>query len=160
MDSQVRVEQRDATLIVSQRRSVRLSAIGMVLRDAFGEVYGGGAGMHPAGPPFVIYHGVPDGDEPFDIEICAPIAVAVDPPIGWAVRTEPGGTYATLLHIGPYDRIATAYAAMGAWIATHDRAIAGPPREVYLSPPGTPPEEIRTSVEYPLQAVPVATPAG
>jgi effector-binding domain-containing protein len=42
------------------------------------------------------------------------------------------------------------------WIGTHDLSVAGPPREVYLSPPDTPPDKIRTIVE--LHVTRVAAP--
>ena len=153
MDTPVAIEQRAALLVVSQRRSVRLSEIGTVLSIAFGEIYRDPrvAAVPPAGPPFVVYHGVPEDDQPFEIEICAPIPTEVEVPSGWEVRTLPAGTFATLVHVGPYDRIATAYAALGSWIATHDYVIVGPPREVYLSRPDVPAAQIQTRIEYPLE---------
>jgi effector-binding domain-containing protein len=127
---------------------------------AFGEVYAhlGARRIEGDGPPFVIYHEVPVADDPFDIEVCAPVARAVDPPAGWRTHRLPAGMFATLLHIGAYDTVASAYSAAVDWIEAHDLAVAGPPREVYLSPPETPPEQIRTIVEFPVArvAAPVA----
>ena len=102
------------------------------------------------GPPFVIYHEVPVADEPFDIEVCAPVAGAVDPPPGWQALQLPAGSFVTLLHVGPYDTVASAYDTLTGWIADHDLAVAGAPREVYLSPPETPPAQIRTIIEFPV----------
>ena len=92
-------------------------------------------------------------DEPFDIEVCAPVAHAVDPPSGWQAQELPVGSFVTLLHVGPYDTVAGAYATLTGWIGTHDLAVAGPPREVYLSPPDTPPSQIRTIIEFPVATV-------
>ena len=80
------------------------------------------------------------------------------PPAGWQAQQLPAGTFATLLHVGPYDTVAGTYDAVVAWIGDHDLAVAGPPREVYLSPPDTPPEQIRTIIEFPAArvAAPVA----
>ncbi|MCU0504250.1 MAG: GyrI-like domain-containing protein [Chloroflexi bacterium] len=157
MEHEVKVGHRDAILVISRRRSVRLSGIGPAMAQAFGEVYGyaGAHGAQPSGPPFVIYHGMPSDDDPFDIEVCAPVARAVGAPEGWAVTELPAGTFATLLHVGPYDTIGAAYSAMMAWVEASSVTVVGPPREVYLSEPDTPPERIRTVVEFPIAEAPV-----
>jgi len=84
------------------------------------------------------------------MEICAPVARTTDPPAGWQMQELPASTFVTLLHVGPYDTIGAAYDSLTAWIGAHDLAIAGPPREVYLSEPETPPEQIRTILEFPV----------
>jgi effector-binding domain-containing protein len=152
MEREVKVGRREATLVVSKRLPARLSEIGTVLGTAFGEVYGylGQHGVEPKGPPFVIYHGMPVADDPFDIEICAPVVRRTDAPAGWQVQELPAGTFATLLHIGPYDTVGTAYDEMTGWLGAHDIVVTGPPREVYLSEGDTPPEQIRTVIEFPV----------
>jgi effector-binding domain-containing protein len=152
MEREARIGPRDATIVVSKRLPVRLSEIGPVMGAAFGEVYGflGARGVQPYGPPFVIYHGMPSGDDPFEIEICAPVARAPEPPAGWVVQVLPAGTFATLLHVGPYDTIGAAYQALTEWVGTHGLTVAGPPREVYLSEPSTPPDQTRTIIEFPV----------
>jgi effector-binding domain-containing protein len=153
MEHEVKVGQRQAALVMSKRVPVRLSEIGEVMGSAFGEVYGylGTQGIEPAGEPFVIYHDMPEADLPFDIEVCAPIGRSTDEtPQGWRVQELPAGTFATLVHVGPYDTIGNAYETMGSWIEAHGLEASGPPREVYLSPPETPPERIRTVVEFPV----------
>ena len=152
---EVKLRERDAALVVSRRLPVRLSGIGETLGTAFGEVYGhlGAVGAaEPAGPPFVIYHGRPVDDEPFDIEVCAPISRAIDPPGGWLVQELPAGSFASLLHVGPYDTLGVAYETLTNWVHAHELIIAGPPREVYLSEPGTPPAEVNTVIEFPVAA--------
>ena len=152
MDHDVKVQHREAALVLAKRQPVRLSDIGWTLGAAFGEAYGhlGAHGGVPNGPPFVIYHGLPAGNEPFDIEVCAPVKHSVDPPSGWALTELPGGTFASLLHVGPYDSVRKGYDTLLAWLATNDLVVAGPPREVYLSDPLTPPEQIRTVIEFPV----------
>ncbi len=160
MGHEVRIGRREAALVVSKRLPVRLPEIGGVLGRAFGELYGhlGARGIESNGPPFVIYHGTPASDDPFEVEICAPVSRATDPPEGWQVQELPAGTFVTLLHVGPYDTLEVAYDTLAAWIAAHDLAIAGPPREVYLSEPETLPEQIRTIVEFPVDEVAAAVP--
>jgi len=161
MAHEVKVGRRDAALVVSKWFAVTLADIGGVMGAAFGEVYGhlAARGAAPDGPPFVIYHGMPASGEPFDIEVCAPVARPVEPPAGWQLQELPAGTFATLLHVGPYDTVGEAYAAIMAWPAEHGYTIVGPPREVYLSGPETPPEQIRTIIEFPVieVAAPVPT---
>lgn len=152
MEREVTVRERSAALVVSKRFPVRLSEIGGALGMAFGEGYGhlGARRVEGDGPPFVIYHGMPMADEPFDIEVCAPVAHPVDPPPGWQALELPAGTFVTLLHVGPYDAVASAYTTLTGWIGHHGLAVSGPPREVYLSPPDTPPAQIRTIIEFPV----------
>jgi effector-binding domain-containing protein len=160
MGSEVRIGRRAAALVVSRRLPVRLPEIGSVLGRAFGDVYGhlGAGGIESDGPPFVIYHGTPVADDPFDVEICAPVARAIDPPACWQMQELPAGTFVTLVHVGPYDTVEAAYDTLTAWIGAHDLAIAGPPREVYLSEPETPPEQVRTIVEFPVVEVAAPVP--
>jgi len=152
MEREVKVGRREATLVMSKRLPVGLSEIGGVIGTAFGEVYGylGARGGEAQGPPFIIYHGMPQADEPFDVEICAPVARAMDAPAGWQVQELPAGTFATLLHVGPYDTVAAAYGTLTTWLSAHDIVVTGPPREVYLSPGDTPPEQVKTIVELPV----------
>jgi effector-binding domain-containing protein len=162
MEHEVKVGRREATPILSKRLPVRLPEIGAVLGAAFGEVYGfiGARGAEPDGPPFVIYYDAPEPDKPMDVEICAPIRRAVDPPGGWEARVLPSGMFATLLHVGPYDTIGAAYGTLMAWIGEHGLAMAGAPREVYLSEPDTPPEQVKTILEIPVTEVGAPVAAG
>jgi effector-binding domain-containing protein len=161
MGKEVHVRRLGATLVVSKRLPVRLSEIGGIIGPAFGEVYGhlGARGVAGDGPPFVIYHGSPAESDPFDIEVCAPVNRRAEPPAGWQVQELPAGSFATLVHVGAYDSLGVAYDRLTAWIRAHDLAFAGPPREVYMSGPETPPEQVRTIIEFPVEevAAPVAT---
>jgi effector-binding domain-containing protein len=156
MDHTVVVREREAALVVSRRTAVTLGEIGNVLGAAFGEVYGSIGSTAPDGPPFVIYHGMPEGDLPFEIQVCAPVRTAVEPPAGWILEELPAGAFASLVHVGPYTSIGSAYEELARWIPEHAMTMAGPPREVYLSEPETPPELIRTVVEFPVAPVPAA----
>jgi effector-binding domain-containing protein len=49
--------------------------------------------------------------------------------------------------VGPYDTVGAAHGTMDAWLGAHGYVAVGPPREVYLSEPGTPPAEVRTVIE-------------
>jgi effector-binding domain-containing protein len=116
-------------------------------------------GVAPGGAPFVIYHSEPR-DGAIDLEVCAPVGPAIPAPEGWQVRELPAGTFATLVHVGPYDTVGVSYERISRWIADHGFEIAGPPREVYLDPPDTPPDRTRTIIEFPVTGSPVPLPAG
>ncbi len=162
MEDLVKVGRREAVVVLSRRAPVRLSEIGSVISSTFAAAYGhiGEHGVEPMGPPFVIYDGVPVADDPFDLEICAPIAHAIEPPAGWRVQVLPAGSFATLMHTGPYDTIGRSYEALTAWLGAHSLPVIGPPREVYLSPPGTPADQIRTIIEFPIADAPAPIAAG
>jgi effector-binding domain-containing protein len=154
MDGEVMVREREAALVVAKQMAVTVPAIGSVLGAAFGEVYGSIGRLAPAGPPFVIYHGMPEGDRPFEIQVCAPVHHVVVPPPGWTIVELSAGTFVSLVHVGPYDSIGTAYDDLVRWIPEHGMTIKDSPREIYLSGPDTPPEQIRTVVEFPVERVP------
>lgn len=162
MEHEVKIGRRDATLIISKRLPVRIPEMPNVIGPAFGEVYGylGKRGVEPEGPPFIIYHEMPEADRPVDLEICAPITRAIEPPPGWQAQELPAGLFATLMHVGPYDTLGDTYDELKAYLGSHDLAMAGPPREVYLSGPETPPEQIRTIVEFPVAEAAVPVTAG
>jgi effector-binding domain-containing protein len=64
------------------------------------------------------------------------------------------GDYATCLHIGPYDQVGPAYAALTAYVQEQDRIATGAAYEYYLNGPGeVPPEQLQTLVAFPLQAL-------
>lgn len=107
--------------------------------------------MAPAGPPFVIYTEQPTEERPFAVDICAPVSKSLGPPTGWSVEQLPAGRFASLVHVRPYDTMGLAYATLRSWIGDHQMVVAGPPREIYLSPPETPADEIRTVVEFPVE---------
>ncbi|MEO8272934.1 MAG: GyrI-like domain-containing protein [Chloroflexota bacterium] len=160
MQTDFKVREREPMTVVSKHTPVRMANIGAVIGASFAEVYGAlGPTGAASGEPFVIYHGSPSGDDPpFEIEICAPTVRAVTPPHGWNVTELPAGTFASVLHVGAYDSLSTAYDELGAWIGRQGFAIVGPPREVYLSEPSTPAAETRTVVEFPVVASTAAVP--
>lgn len=156
MEHEVHVVERPALWVVAKRLPIALEALGPAIGQAFGEVYGiiAAAEEATAGPPFVIYHSMPASGQPLDVEICAPVTSPFEPREPWQLDELPAGTFASLVHVGPYDAVGPAYDALAAWIEDHALAIAGPPREVYLSPADTPPDQIRTIVEFPVARIP------
>lgn len=155
MTPDVTLRHRDALMVISKRVAVTLQQLPTTLGPALSDVYSHVSrhGVAPQGPPFVIYHDTPSPDRPFDIEICAPVVHAIDPPAGWKMQELPAGSFVSLVHVGPYDTLGDAYDTLRQWIPDHDLAFAGAPREVYLSEPSTPPDQVRTVVEFPVEKI-------
>jgi effector-binding domain-containing protein len=152
MGHEVKVGRRDETLVMTRRLALRPSEGPELLPAAFASAYAHleRIGSATGGPPFVIYNGTPHGDDPYDADLCVPVASTIAPAEGWRVEALPAGTFATLVHVGSYDSLEETYAAVKAWIREHGFEVAGAPREVYLSDAETPPEETRTIVEFPV----------
>ncbi|MGZ8515150.1 MAG: GyrI-like domain-containing protein [Candidatus Limnocylindrales bacterium] len=146
--------------IVSIRDRCAQGDIPGFVGTAFGELFGrlGLLGVEPAGPPFVIYHEFgPDG---VDAEVSVPIAQAVSATGRIKARVLPAVTVAGTLHVGPYDDLGAAYAALTEWIRSNGFEATGPFQERYLNGPGdqVSPAEYRTEVEIPIVAAAVAVP--
>ena len=62
----------------------------------------------------------------------------------------PGGMWATLINVGPYDTVGPAYETLTKAIAERGSAISGPAHEFYLDGPETPPDKIRTQIAFPI----------
>ena len=136
------------------------------LGAAFPELFThtGSHGIVVTGHPFVIYHAF--GPEAIDAEVCVPV-VGPAPEAGRiSARTLPAETVVRTLHVGPYDELGRAYAALEAWVADHGYASAGPHRERYLNGPDatSSPADYQTEIDLPVVAVeaerPVAQPVG
>ena len=142
----------DQLLTLTKHARVEMMTIGAVISRAYAEAYPylDSRGVAAAGPPFVIYLEEPTAQGAFAVDICAPVGESVEPPPGWSVEQLPGGRFASILHVGPYDRVGAAYGTLRAWIDEHGMVVSGAPREVYLSPPGTAAAETRTVVEFPV----------
>ncbi len=132
------------------RGHVDHDGIAAFLGPAFGDVTRVVAeeGLTVTGPPFGRYQATGDGG--WDVEAGLPVERAPEPRgtvvPGWL----PGGSAATLLHVGPYDGLGAAYDAVAAWLVDAGLVPKGQPWESYLDGPGV--EEPRTVVHLPCGA--------
>ena len=137
--------------------TIRTHAAVQDLPQLFGRAYGaimqymGEAGTQPAGMPFTAYYDL--NMQNLDVEVGFPVSVQVAGKGEIQPSEFPGGTLATVWHIGPYDQIGAAYDALNAWIKEKGYQPAGPVYEIYYSEPETPPEQIRTQVVFPVKPV-------
>ena len=118
------------------------------LSGAFGEVLGaiGAQGLRPEGMPFGCYVPTADG---FQVEAGFPASALVQPTGRVVPSTLPGGPAIQVVHQGPYDAVAAAYAAAEAWLVDHGWSATGPPWEAYLDGPEV--AVPRTVVYFPCQ---------
>jgi effector-binding domain-containing protein len=125
-----------------------LSEVGPAVQAGYSALYErlAEAGNQPAGPPFLIAQ-IPSGGF-LDVEIGAPCTRLPDAGDGFESGTLPGGRVAATVHRGPYDLLGHVYPRLAEWISAQGLTMAGPPREVYLTPPG---EEPVTEVIWPVQ---------
>ncbi len=64
----------------------------------------------------------------------------------------PGGLFACLTHVGPYEALGLAYHALLAWVQEHGHEPLGPVWEFYVNDPAdVPAEELVTEVALPLK---------
>jgi len=104
-----------------------------------------------AGPPLAIYHGEGFDPDAVDVEVGVPVAGRPRAAPGLDVRLLPAVEAVTTVHVGPYERIGDAYAALAAWAAEYGHALGAGPREAYLvGPDRSPPDGWRTEVAWPL----------
>jgi effector-binding domain-containing protein len=149
IDAQTWPEQR--TLVVTATLSV--PEIGPWLGKAYGEIAGvlAGQGSEPAGPPFARYHPLGDGRHEVEAGFC--VANAVEPASAVRSSVLPGGPVAVTTHIGSYDVMEPAYAALASWVSDRGGEPTGDPWEIYHSDPEQQPDPStwRTEIVQPYR---------
>lgn len=148
------------------RRRVKRSEIAATIGEVLGHVfqYAQQNGIALAGLPFTRY--VEVGPGLMTIEPGMRIAAAGQDGIpvdaAWAQTsggaevvkdTLPGGPAAATTHMGPYETLPDAYAAVQAWIESEGLAAAGPPWECYITDPAEypDPKDWKTDVFWPVR---------
>jgi effector-binding domain-containing protein len=110
------IEQRPAQPYIGLPVSAPMDGLAGVIDRGFPELFGwlGAHGMTPAGAPFIRYLEV-DMEGELKLELAVPVDGAR--PAGERVRAGvlPAGRYVTLLHVGPYDELIDANAALQRW---------------------------------------------
>lgn len=106
-------------------------------------------GIAPAGPPTAVYRN--ETGQVFDVTVGFPVEAPVPATDILVVERLPGGRAVRAEHVGPYETLPAAYAALSAWFG--ERKLAPPELmwEEYLVGPGAVgPADYRTQVVYPL----------
>lgn len=137
-------------------RSGIAASIGEVLPRVFQHAQAHGIAL--TGPPFVRY--LDPGPDTMTFEPGMPVAPITDAAgsddarseAGLALEVLPGGTVVTTVHVGPYETLHEAYAAVERWITDAGLTAAGAPWESYLTDPTTVPDpaDWKTEVVWPV----------
>jgi len=106
--------------------------------------------VKPVGMPYTRYHAI-DGLN-IDLEAGMPVGAAVPGAARVKSGELPGGLVAATVHVGRYEDLPNAGAALAAWAADNGKRPAGPNWETYLNDPTevAGPDEYRTEVVMPL----------
>jgi len=154
----IREETIGARAYVGIRRKVKPAAIG----PALGEILPAVAAFlqerdeTPATPPMALYFEHDEVREEFDLLggffLSAPVAAEKR----FEAGVIPAGAAAVTMHIGPYEKLGEAHAALRAHLAKEGRAPRIPCYDIYWSDPGEIPNpaEYRTEVVWPMAARP------
>ncbi len=152
MKQEFQTKQIDTQPVLSIRATATMDKIGEVMGPLFGEVYGciQQSGQEPAGMPFAIYHSM-DGDM-VDFECGIPTVSPMESVGRAQAGGLPGGTVATVTHMGPYDALRQTWAALTEWMSSQGLQPAGAPWEVYVTDPGGEPDQSkwRTDIFFPV----------
>jgi effector-binding domain-containing protein len=114
----------------------------------------GQSGGQPIGAPLCLYHDPEFKESDVDVEAAIPVAGNVTGGNGLTVRELSGGTVASTIHKGSFDKVSEAYTAVAKWIEANNYEIVGCTREVYLKVmPDIPEEEFLTEIQWPVKPI-------
>lgn len=114
-------------------------------------------GIQVIGAPLVIFHDEEFKPNDLDVEAVFPVASSVVSDVvmadGRRIKVSDLNAIplaACIIHIGEFGKINDAYTVLGQWIDSSGYRMAGPPREVYLSAPGSDSGPI-TEIQWPVE---------
>jgi effector-binding domain-containing protein len=154
MSYEITVRRLEPQAVMSVRGKTRFARLAQTIGEFLTEVWNHvqESGGTSAGPPFTRYHAV-IGEE-IDLEAGLPVAAPVGE--GGRIRAGqlPGGEAVSTVHVGPYELLPQAGAALDEWVERNRREAAGPNWELYWTDPGAEPDPLRwkTEVVKPLRA--------
>jgi AraC family transcriptional regulator len=136
------------------RRRIRRDEIAKALAEMFGQVYtyAQRSGAALSGRPFARY---PEwGLGMLTLEAGLPVAAAHAGEGDVKSDTLPGGCAAFTTHMGPYDQLVSAHAAIQQWIEAEHLTPQGAPWESYITDPveHPDPKDWKTEVFWPLRS--------
>lgn len=129
------------------RTTCRAVEIGGILREILPEVWGyvESHELKPVGPPFTRFYSYVDGV--VDLEGGIPVENTADGEGRVKPSELPGGTVATTIHTGPYEKLPEAHDALHGWMREHKKESAGSQWEFYITDPGEEPDPARWKTE-------------
>ena len=105
MTLEFETKQIETQPILGVRTSATKENLGQVMGPLFGEVYGHiqHSGQTPVGMPFSVYYSM-EGNS-VDLQCGMPVAQTIEGAGRIEAGALPGGTVATVTHMGPYDSL-------------------------------------------------------
>lgn len=148
------IETRTATPFAYLERTARIVDMPKVMGEGFASLSAlfAKAKAPMDGPPMAHYKSFDGSTTTFELgfpvraEDTAALRAA-----GLSIGETPRGRVMQAIHVGPYDGVSKTYDAMLAAMKAKGTEAAPDMWERYFSPPGTPPEQIRTEVIWPLR---------
>jgi effector-binding domain-containing protein len=153
METGIAVKDVPAQRVAAFRCSATQAEIFQAIPDGFGKVLAVLGDVTPAGIPFALFHAFPDADTAGEVSMCVPIGPQHVIEAGGDVEVLdlPASAMAAVVHRGPYEDMAEAYAAIASWIHVRGHAILGPSREIYLnSPADAGQDDLQTEIQWPI----------
>lgn len=149
----VRVETVPARKLAAVRRQVRVGQVGASWKPALDQVWEflrKHRGLRTDGHNIFLYHHPPNRQLPMDVDFGVEVIRPFEPS-GEVFLTEvPAGKVATVLHVGPYERMSEAYDAIHTWASANRITLAGKSWEIYGDPTDNP-AKLETRIEYLLR---------
>jgi len=137
------------------RRRVKRSDIAATIAEVLPQIFlhAQQNGIALAGLPFTRYVEMGPGMVTMEpgMRVASPNASGTGDVIA---DTLPGGPVATTMHMGPYDKLHDAYAAIEQWMESQGLPSGGAPWESYVTDPGEypDPKDWKTEVFWPLKS--------
>lgn len=151
-DYEVLLEEVEPERVAARRERVpNYGAVGQLTQALYREMLN--HDIEPRGPAMALYYDEQYQETDVDVEAAFPIAETVEArPDSLTLKTLGGGTFATVVHHGPYDDFTPAYQALMEWVQSNGYRIIGPNREIYLRGPESdvPPQEYLTRIQFPV----------
>jgi effector-binding domain-containing protein len=162
MTSEPSIEQRDAWHYAAIRVQVTMQEMVGALPQLWPEIHRwlDAQGAAPAGAPFIRYLDIDPAMQHLNIDVGIPVAGSVAGEGRIQTGTMPAGSYASLIHTGPFDGLAAANAELQAWSQANGAELDNEPSEdgtawggrfeFYLTDPGSQPDPSKWQTEVAL----------
>jgi effector-binding domain-containing protein len=153
MGYQIETKEMQSQPIVSIRATTDEAGLGKFFETTYPVLTSSiqSEGLQPTGPPFARYFKF--SKEEVDVEGGVPVSGS--PKGGGDVNAGeiPGGRVASTMHVGPYDKLGDAYAAIETFMKENGLEAAGPPMEIYWSDPQEEKDtsKLQTEIVWPIK---------
>jgi DNA-binding transcriptional MerR regulator len=120
----------DEVEIISMRYTGAYDQCGKYMGEIYKTVKGAAKDV-----PFNLYYD-DEYKEDADIEVCVPVKKAIKTEGNVVSRRLPAESGLSVIHIGPYDEVGSAYQAINDYASKHNLELTTPLREIYRKGPG------------------------